>query len=177
MGRRKPHPKEKVYLNVKKFQPVAPKRDFLKYYRVVRHWAKKKYGLSGPDLEMLYFLKGEHLFSTKTFEKYNNIFPWDEGRFKRLKRDGWITKWRTEGMDKNRWALYTVSVKGKRAITSIYKKLNGEEDFSMVPSKNPVLKKTAGFVDKTIAMQMKEINKENRELRLIAVAQRRDKKR
>lgn len=167
---------EFIQMTVRKCHVVQPKRDFLKWYRVVKHWAKVKYGLTEPDLEMLYFLRSEHLFSVKDFERYNNIFPWDSTRFKRLKKDGWIDKWRTEGMDKNRWAMYRVSKKGQRTIDSIYKKLNGEEDFSMNLYKNPTLKRER-FVDKTISMAMKEMNAESQKERLTRVHGRRDGKR
>jgi hypothetical protein len=173
MGRRV-QKKEKVHLKIQTCKRREPTNDYLKFYRVVRHWAKKKYGLSEPDLEMLYFLYSEHLFSRQDFEDYDNIMSWDKSRFDRLLKDGWIIKWRKEGMDKNRWALYCVSFKCKRAITSIYKKLNGEEDFSMRTTKNPVIKKTAGFADKTVAQQMRKINERNRERRLTAVHARRD---
>jgi len=168
------HKKEIVRLTVRHCQRVEPKRNFLKYYRIVKHYAKVKYSLSEPDLEMLYFLHSESLFSVKDFERYNNIFPWDKGRFNRLKKDGWIIKWRKEGMDYNRWALYDLSSKGKRVIDHLYKMLNGEEDFPMELYNNPKARRDSGFVDKTISIAMKEINKASKKERLTPVYSRRD---
>ena len=174
MGGRRVQKKEKVHLKVRVCDRRTPSNDYMKYYRVVRHWVKKKHGLSEPDLEMLFFLYSEHLFSRKDFDDYAKIMPWDKKRFERLLKDGWIVKWRKEGMDKNRYALYCMSMKGKLMISSVYKKLNGEEDFSLKTEKNPVMKKSAGFADKTVANMMRKINEKQRERRLKAVHARRD---
>jgi len=173
MARRKPK-MEKVRLTVRHCHRVEPKRNFLKYYRIVRYYARAKHGLSSPDLEMLYFLLSENLFSVKDFERYENIFPWDKERFRRLKRDGWIVKWRKEGMDHNRWALYDVSSKGKRVLDHLYKMLNGEEDFPAELYKNPKARREAGFTEKTIAMAMKDVRAESKKERLTPVYSRRD---
>lgn len=172
--KRKKQSKEYCKLTVRHCVAIEPQRDFLKYYRIVKYWAKANYGLSEPDLEMLYFLRSEHLFSFKTFKRYNNIFPWDKGRFGRLKKDGWIVKWRMEGMDKNRWALYNVSPKAKRLITQMYKMLNGEEDFPADLHRDPKQRLNAGFTQKTISIAMKGIRKEDQKERLKPVHSRRD---
>ena len=166
--------KEMVRLTVRHCHRVEPQRNFLKYYRIVKHWAKVKHGLSSSDLEMLYFLYSENLFSVKDFERYENIFPWDKVRFKRQKRDGWVVKWRKEGMDYNRWALYDLSPKAKRVLDRMYKMLNGEEDFPMNLYNTPKARREAGFVDKTISMAMQEINKASKKERLTPVYSRRD---
>ena len=38
---------------------VEPKHNYLKYFRVVRHWMKIKYDIGLPELEMLLFLHAE----------------------------------------------------------------------------------------------------------------------
>jgi hypothetical protein len=187
MRRREDHPRNKkgqymkerenVQLVVRKYDTREPSFDYLKYMRVARLWIHKVHGLSLPDLEMLLFLRTERLFSRQDFDKYENIMSWDKGRFSRLLKDGWIVKWRTEGKDRNRYALYNVSPRGKKILASFYRKLSGDEDYSLDTRKNPVMKKSAGFSDKTLAMQMKKINEENRERRLTPVRLRKDRKR
>ena len=55
-----------------------PKNNYMKYYRVIRYFIKKKYNLTQADLEMLYFLHDEEYFSKVIFKKYNDIMTWDK---------------------------------------------------------------------------------------------------
>ena len=49
---------------------TPPDHDFLKYWRVIRFWAQKKYSLSYPDLEMMFFLYSEQIFNKSQFKEY-----------------------------------------------------------------------------------------------------------
>ena len=40
----------------KRYVQQTPKHDFLKYWKVVRQWAKSKYGLGVADIEMMLFI-------------------------------------------------------------------------------------------------------------------------
>jgi len=51
--------------------------DYLKYWRVIRHYAKRKYGVTTPELEMLLFLRSEKYFSKDDFDEYNELMSWD----------------------------------------------------------------------------------------------------
>jgi len=164
---------ERVHVKVRTLDVVQPERNFLKYYRVLKYYMKAKHGLTDQDLEMLFFLLDENLFSSQTFKEYNKIFPWDDGRFRSLLSRGWIMKWRKEGMDKNRWALYKVSKKGKKALSLFYKMLNGEMDIPMDPNINVLLKED-GFVYRTVATEMKRIQKQKKKERTTLVCARRD---
>ena len=166
--------RDKIHLIVRKADFKEPAYDYLKFFPVVIRWVKAKHDLSLSDVYMLMFLYTERLFSREDFEDYAKIFSWEEERFNRLLRDGWISKWRTQG--KQRTALYNLSPKGKRVMSSMYRKLNGTEDFSEVPAKNPVMKRKS-FSHKTLSSVMKMINKRNKERRLTATRRRKDEKR
>jgi len=169
MARERVEKKENINLTVRKSVVVQPRRNFLKYYKVVRYWAEQKHKLNKHDLEMLYFLLDENLFTRTCFKRYDKIFEWDQNRFNRLLKADWIIVWRRGGEDKNRWTTYTLSLKAKGVIRSIYRKLNGEEDFSLDPLKNPVMKRDVGYVASTMQREMKYINAENRKERLTKV--------
>ena len=51
-----------------------PTNNYLKYWRVVRYWAKAKYGLTTPDLDMLFFLYSEEYFNKTKFNSWKNGF-------------------------------------------------------------------------------------------------------
>lgn len=133
-----------------------PKFDYLKYFRVVRYWAKRNHNVSLADLEMLMFLYGERLFKRTDFNKYEQIFSWDVNRFENLLREGWISVWRKRNGDEA--ALYEISFKGKKLMSSVYKKLAGEEPISESSGKNPIFKKSSPYTDKVYKRAIESMN-------------------
>lgn len=109
-------------------------QDYLKYWRVVRYYIKKKYNLTTAELELLLFLKTEGRFSREDFQKFNEVISWNKDRFEKLRREEWIVVFRKRH-GKHR-ALYELSYKSKRVIASVYSKLNGDEIPTSVFSKN-----------------------------------------
>lgn len=151
---------DKVRINYDRKQPTF---DYLKYFRIVRYWAKRVHGVGLADLEMLLFLYSERLFKRTDFNDYEEIFSWDVKRFEDLLRDGWISVWRkAKGSEP---ALYEVSYKGKRLIVSIYKKLAGEEAISESPRRNPIFENQAPYTDKVYRRAIKRMNRSTEQLR------------
>ena len=129
--------------------------DYLKYWRVIRYFIKAKYGLNQADLDMLLFLHSEDIFSKDKFKKFDNMLGWDVSRFERLRKDGWIEIFRNR-MGKRK-ALYQLSYKTQRVITSIYKKLNGEE--ISTSGNNPMFARNVSYSDKIYRNMIIEMNK------------------
>ena len=138
--------------------------DCLKYWRVIRYFIKAKYGLSTADLDMLLFLYSEEIFSKKKFEEFDNLLIWDGKRFDRLYKEGWIEVFRNR--KKTTKSLYTLSYKTERVISSIYKKLSGEEIPTSL-SGNPMFAKNVKYTDKVyrnMILQMNEVIRQQRRL-------------
>ena len=98
--------------------------DYLKYWRVIRYFIKAKYGLSQAELDVILFLKSEGYFDKAKFEEFNELLSWNENRFDKLLRDGWIEVFRKRCGPTR--AIYVLSYKAKRVCTSIYKTLKFE---------------------------------------------------
>lgn len=130
--------------------------DYLKYWRIIRQFYKVKFGLTQCDLDMLLFLNTEGYFTKDTFIEFDELLAWDNKRFDRLKRDGWIHVFRPRL--KNKKAIYEITPKTKRLITEIYKKLNGEE-IAMSPGSNPMFMKKVSYTDKVYRNMIKTMNK------------------
>lgn len=144
----------------KRIQRTVPVSDYLKYYRVARYWMKKRYGLNRNDLETLLYLYSEGFFSKTKFMEWANIYSWEKLRFNRLVSEKWISNWRKAAPGQH--AIYEVSLKGKRAMVSFYKKLEGTEPYPTTKNRNPLLNPaTKTFTDKVYYMQMLKINKEH----------------
>lgn len=131
------------------------KNDYLKYWRVIRYFVKVKYNLNQAELDTLLFLYSESYFSKDKFAEFNELLPWDVKRFDKLLKDGWIEVFRKRsGKYKG---LYQLSYKSIRMITSVYKKLNGEE-IPVSLSQNSMFHKNVPYSDKVYRNMVKEMN-------------------
>jgi len=130
--------------------------DCLKYWRVIRYFIKKKYGLTTADLDMLLFLYSEEIFSKKKFEEFDNLLAWDGKRFDRLYEEGWIEVFRKR--KKTTKSMYSISYKTERVISGIYKKLSGEEIPTSLTG-NPIFAKNVCYTDKVYRNMILEMNK------------------
>ena len=59
--------------------------NFLKYWRVVKYYVKRKYDLSSMELDMLLYLYDLPYFRKEDFNYYGNTMSWDK---KKILRDG-----------------------------------------------------------------------------------------
>jgi len=119
--------------------------DYLKYWRVIRQYIKSKYGLTQSELDVILFLKSEGYFSKDKFDEFDSVLSWDIDRFEKLKKAGWIQKFRNR-VGKSR-ALYMLSSKAKNVTNLIYRKISGEE-IATSPSSNPMFLKNVSYTDK-----------------------------
>lgn len=134
------------------------KYNFLKYWRIVKYYVKRKYELSESDLEMILHLYDEGTFTMEEFKDYANIMHWDRNRFWNLKKDGFFTVWRKKNEVSNRKAIYALSVKSNRICNLVYKRLLLEEKISENPRINPVMKGDS-YTDRVYRMAIKKMNK------------------
>jgi len=135
----------------------APSYDYLKYWRVIRYFIKAKYNISQAELDILLFLYSEKYFSKDKFEEFDKLLSWDENRFDKLLRDGWIALFRPYNQKTREKALYEISYKGRRMVGSIYKKLNGEE-IPVSQSTNPIFAKNVSYSDRRYREFIREMN-------------------
>ena len=138
---------------------TLPEYDFLKYWRVIRFWVKKKYGLSISDMEMLLFLYSEQIFNKTQFKRFEEVMSWDIKRFSRLLSEGWIHVWRKrQGQETT---LYELTYKGKRVMRTIYDKINGKE-ISELAFTNPLFSSDPSYADNVNRNMIVKMNKETK---------------
>jgi len=78
-------------------------------------------------------------------------------RFSNLLKNKWIHVWRKR--NGNETTLYELTYKGKKAINTIYKKLNGEA-LSEIPMRSPVFRSDASFMDNRHRLMIIQMNEE-----------------
>lgn len=149
----------KVNTHIRKvYDRRQPKSDYLKYWKVIKQWARAKYNLGTADIEMMLFLYSEGLFTKFEFEEFNEIMSWDKNRFHKMLKDKWIIKWRErQGREST---LYELGFKGKRVCASIYKKLNKEETVAEDRKNNPMFKRSTEYSNKVYRKMIKKMNDE-----------------
>jgi hypothetical protein len=131
----------------------------LKHYRIVRRWTCRNYGLKDADLELLIFLDCEGLFNKADFKEDTYAYSWDNNRFSRLLRDGWITVWRHGNKKLRQGSLYKVSLKTSQMLARIYKILTGEENIPTGASQNVI--KSKAYTDRMLQVAIRKINNNN----------------
>ena len=99
-----------------------------KHYRIVRKWACKTNYLNDADLELLIYLEAIDLFTKDDFKKGTYSYSWDNRRWNRLLKQGWITVWRRRNRTTQKYHIYKVSQKCKQLTSRMYRIILGEED-------------------------------------------------
>ena len=99
-----------------------------KYYRLVRKWACKTYGLNDADLELLIYLDCKGRFTRNDFINGTYTYSWDKKRWERLRDKGWIEIWRHRNRTSIKYSIFKTSFKCSQLISRIYRILLAEED-------------------------------------------------
>jgi hypothetical protein len=100
----------------------------LKHYRIIRKWACKSNNLNDADLELLIYLESIDLFTKDDFKKGTYSYSWDNRRWNRLLKQGWIKVWRERNRTTQKYNIYKVSIKCKQLTSRMYRIMLGEEN-------------------------------------------------
>lgn len=137
------------------YEKRAKKHDFLKYWRPVKYYIKRKYNLSQAELEMILYLYDADVFTKEEFNEFASMLAWDKNRFKSMMDRGLIRKWR-DGQRKVAH-LYELTQQAKLICNQTYKKLLQEEHISEDPYQNDMMKKKS-YTDKVYSNIIKKMN-------------------
>ena len=134
-------------------------REFkiLKHYRIIRKWACKTCDLNDADLELLIYLEAIEHFTKDDFKKGTYSYSWDNRRWNRLLKQGWITVWRKRNRTTQKYHIYKVSTKCKQLISRMYRIMLGEEEMPLNK-----IEKINRYSYKVIAKSIENVNKDKR---------------
>ena len=132
--------------------------QLFKYYRLVRKWACKSYGLKDADLELLVYLDCKSRFTRNNFIDGSYNYSWDKNRGERLRRDGWIEVWRHRNRTTIKYSIYKTSFKCSQLISRIYRILLGEEDIPT--SERNIFFNNRSYTDKVFNKAIDDMIKE-----------------
>ena len=131
----------------------------LKHYRIIRKWASKVCDLKEADLELLFYLDAIDFFTKQDFKKGTHSYSWDNRRWNRLLKEGWIVVWRKRNRTTQKYHIYKLSFKGKQLLSRIYRIMLGEEDIPETERANKLMKRTS-YMDKVLSTAIIHVNKD-----------------
>jgi hypothetical protein len=133
--------------------------NLLKHYRIIRKWVSKTCDLKEADLELLFYLEAIDFFTKQDFKTGTHSYSWDNRRWNRLLKEGWIVVWRKRNRTTQKYHIYKVSFKGKQLISRIYRIMLGEEDIPETTRANKLMKRES-YMDKVLATSITYLNKD-----------------
>ena len=131
--------------------------NLLKHYRIIRKWACKVNNLNDADLELLIYLDAIEFFTKKDFKEGTYSYSWDNRRWNRLLKEGWIVVWRERNRTTQKYNIYKVSFKCKQLISRMYRIMLGEEDIPTSERFNKVMKRES-YSSKVLAQSIALLN-------------------
>jgi hypothetical protein len=133
--------------------------NLMKHYRIIRKWACKNNDLNDADLELLIYLDCIGFFNKKDFEMGVYSYSWDNRRWNRLLKEGWIVVWRHRNRTTQLHHLYQVSFKCKQLIQRVYRIMLGEEDLPISKRRNKLIAGNS-YTDKVMTKAIYNVNKD-----------------
>ena len=133
--------------------------NLLKHYRIIRKWACRNNDLNDADLELLMYLDCIDLFNKNDFKIGTYSYSWDNRRWNRLLKEGWISVWRKRNRTTQKYHIYKVSFKGKQLISRVYRMMLGEEDIPTSTKRNSIMK-GGTYTDKVLITSIENVNKD-----------------
>lgn len=145
-----------------KVKPIVVRReavdkDYLKYIKVVRAWARYKHGLSMEDFELLCYLYSEHVFDSNQFDQYCQIFGFTQDRRRDLMDSGLLVHFRKP--DPGRRAIFELSHKAKSIMRQVYEMLQGERPIPKLSDIKPISNKPHHFAKRQYDRVIDRLNK------------------
>jgi len=130
----------------------------MKHYRIIRKWACRNNDLNDADLELLIYLDCMDMFKKRDFEDGAYSYSWDNRRWNRLLKEGWIVVWRHRNRTTQKYHIYKTSIKCKQLIKRIYRMMLGVEDIPTSDSNSIIRGNT--YTDKVLTKAIYNVNKD-----------------
>ena len=99
------------------------------------------------------------LFTREDFKIGTYSYSWDNRRWNRLLKEGWITVWRVHNRTTQKYNIYKVSFKCKQLISRMYRIMLGKEDIPTSLHRNKIMKGKT-YMDKVMITSIDNVNKD-----------------
>ena len=103
------------------------------------------------------------LFTREDFKIGTYSYSWDNRRWNRLLKQGWITVWRKHNRTTQKYNIYKVSFKCKQLISRMYRIMLGKEDIPTSTARNKIMKGKT-YIDKVMITSINHVNKDKKQI-------------
>ena len=132
--------------------------NLLKHYRIIRKWACRNNNLNDADLELLMYFDCMGMFTKQDFKTGTYSYSWDNRRWNKFVKDGWVVVFRNYNRTTQRYSIYKLSLKAKQLIMRMYRIMLGEEDIP-VSRRNSIMSGKS-YTDKVLKRAIEIVNKD-----------------
>ena len=133
--------------------------NLLKHYRIIRKWACRNNDLTDADLELLIYFDCLDFFTRKDYEIGTFAYSWNNKRWGKLLKNGWVVVWRHRNRTTQKYNIYKVSFKAKQLISRMYRIMLGEEDIPSSEKRNSIMRGKT-YTDKVLQTAIRNVNKD-----------------
>ena len=98
------------------------------------------------------------MFTKQDFKTGTYSYSWDNRRWNRLLKEGWIVVWRKRNRTTQKYHIYKVSIKCKQLISRMYRIMLGEEDIPVTKS-NKIFNRDS-YSNKVLTTSILNVNKD-----------------
>jgi hypothetical protein len=98
-------------------------------------------------------------FTKQDFKIGSYSYSWDNRRWNRLLKEGWIVVWRKRNRTTQKYHIYKVSFKCKQLISRMYRIMLGEEDIAITSGNNKLIGGKT-YTDKVLTQAIYHVNKD-----------------
>ena len=99
------------------------------------------------------------LFTREDFKIGTYSYSWDNRRWNRLLKEGWIIVWRVHNRTTQKYNIYKVSFKCKQLISRMYRIMLGKEDIPTSLLRNKIMRGKT-YMDKVMITSIDNVNKD-----------------
>jgi hypothetical protein len=131
--------------------------NLIKHYRIIRKWACKTNKLNDADLELLIYFDCMDLFTKQDFKIGTYSYSWDNRRWNKLVKEGWVVVFRNRNRTTQKYNIYKVSFKCRQLIARMYRIMLGEEDIPTSTRRNKIMKGLC-YTDKVLITSIHNVN-------------------
>jgi len=131
--------------------------NLIKHYRIIRKWACKTNQLNDAELELLIYFDCMGLFTKQDFKIGTYSYSWDNRRWNKLVKEGWVVVFRNRNRTTQKYNIYKVSFKCRQLIARMYRIMLGEEDIPTSTRRNKIMRGET-YIDKVLISAINNVN-------------------
>lgn len=133
--------------------------NLLKYWRVIRKWTSRQYGITEPEVELLVQLDCLGRFFYDDYVNATYLMSWNKKRWGKLKELGFISVWRKGQKGRVGYkTIYATTVMCRKMVNRMYDVALGKEDIPL--DRRSAIYHNKSYTEKVINKVLNDMNQD-----------------